>query len=385
MRILIIEEEFNKYKGVSRYAVEIVEGLVAGNEVHLLTLHYDYNVPGVIVHKLPSIPIGGFVRVIVGRVMNSIYALIIRKRFNIDVVHSQGSESLMCDVVTMHSCHKAGIKQWNSVSKQELSYPKYLLKRIIRTINPYNILTVFIEGRLLRTTDEILAVSGVVKRETIESYPWVDSNKIKVVYSGVNCNSFKPDYENGLLIRSKFNLSKDDFVISFCGYEFKRKGLYYLIKSLPLLKKKVKLLVIGKDNESGCELLASELGVSDNIVFIGQVSNNLAAYFNASDIFVFPTTHEAFGLVIVEAMACGLPVIFSKLAGAAEIVHDEYDALLLNNPADIEEIAEKIDRLSMDSAMLKNMGKAAHKTALGYKWSNTAESVVDVYKEILKH
>ncbi len=382
MKILIVEEEFNKHKGVSRYAVELVEHLAKENEVHLLTVQYDYKVPGITVHRRPLMPVGGFAGAVAGRFLNSIYATRIGKKFGIDIIHSQGSESLVCDVVTMHSCHKAGIKQWNKISRRELGSLKYIIKKMARMLNPYNILTVFIEGRLLRTARKVLVISKVVQEEVMENYRCVNKSKIEVIYHGVDSVTFRPDERKRLAIKSQLGLKKDDLVVSFCGYEFGRKGLRYLIEVMPHLKRKVKLLVIGKDNEVPYRSLASRLGISQNVVFVGQISSGLNAYLDASDIFVFPTTHEAFGLVIMEAMSSGLPVVFSRLAGAADIVKDGYDALLLDDPTDVKEISIKVNALLVDEGLRRMIAVNARRTAEIYTWQSTINAIFRVYQEL---
>jgi glycosyltransferase involved in cell wall biosynthesis len=128
--------------------------------------------------------------------------------------------------------------------------------------------------------------------------------------------------------------------------------------------------------------LAADLRVKDRIIFTGFVKN-INSYFAASDIFVFPTTYEPFGLVITEALASGLPVVTSKLAGASELITDGYDGMLLSNPKASREIAEKIILLVEDEKLRRVMGSNARKTAEKYSWGEVARRTLEVYKGLM--
>ena len=120
------------------------------------------------------------------------------------------------------------------------------------------------------------------------------------------------------------------------------------------------------DNPEQYEALANKLNISDKVIFIGFVPET-KDYYAASDIFVFPTLYEPFGLVITEAMASDAPVITSKLADAAELMNDGHGGLLLDNPTDPSNIVEKINLLTEDEKLRKQIGKNARKTIKVYE------------------
>ncbi|HKZ45180.1 MAG TPA: glycosyltransferase family 4 protein, partial [archaeon] len=98
----------------------------------------------------------------------------------------------------------------------------------------------------------------------------------------------------------------------------------------------------------------------------------------------FPTQYEPFGLVILEAMASGLPVVTTKLAGAAELIEDGKDGLLLDNPKSSDEIARKLNYLIENDAMRRKVGKNARKKAEKYTWKKTADEMLKVFEESIK-
>ena len=113
-------------------------------------------------------------------------------------------------------------------------------------------------------------------------------------------------------------------------------------------------------------------------------TNEIEKYFSSADIFVFPTLYEPFGLVILEAMASGLPVVTSKLAGAAELIENGKDGLLLDDPKNPKEIAEKVNYLIENERIRRAMGRNARKKAEKHPWERTAKEMLEVFEKITK-
>jgi len=122
--------------------------------------------------------------------------------------------------------------------------------------------------------------------------------------------------------------------------------------------------------------------VRERIIFVPH-SSNLWEYYAASDIFVFPTIYEPFGLVIVEAMASGLPVITSRVAGAAALIIDGVNGLLLRASSDVNGLAAKIELLLSNAELRKTMGERARETAEKFSWDQVAQKTLEVYNTVL--
>jgi UDP-glucose:(heptosyl)LPS alpha-1,3-glucosyltransferase len=205
---------------------------------------------------------------------------------------------------------------------------------------------------------------------------------VSVVYDGVNLEQFD-DRKGGEYrseVRESLGIPDKEVVLVFAGNPFSRKGLEYVIRALPLVKRDVKLLVLGKDDIAPYLDLARELGVEKKVIYAG-FTTEIQKYFAAADIFVFPTVYEAFGLVITEAMASGLPVVTSASAGAAELIEDGKDGLLLKDPSDHEAIAGCINRI-VDKDMFVKLGSAAREKIERYTWERTARDMLAVFEKV---
>ena len=374
MRILLVSRGFNKHGGISRYVAELAEKFVREHEIHLLTTKYDYKVANLIVHKKPMIEKPFWLQIASNAYYNTKYAKKLKEKFDIDVVNSNGAESWKCDVVTMHSCHKAWNKYYRSWDP---------LRNVRGVIDPLNIVVLAVERRVLeKGSKKIIAVSEGVKREILENYN-VPEEKIAVVPSGVDLEEFKPNQKKREEIRKRYNINDNEIVLMFSGYEFKRKGLEYIIKALPKINNKnIKLLVVGGDDAKRYKLLASRLGVLGKIIFVGTVKKGINSYYAASDIFLFPTAYEAFSLATLEAVASGLPILATKVNGTEELIKDGYNGFFINR--DPTDIAEKVNVLVEDENLRKQMSRNARRTAEKYSWDEVAKKTMEVYEEVAR-
>ena len=142
-------------------------------------------------------------------------------------------------------------------------------------------------------------------------------------------------------------------------------------------------MIIGSGDEKFYGQLAKLKRVRGRIIFVPP-SSNLWEYYAASDVFVFPTIYEPFGLVITEAMASAVPVITSRVAGAADLIIDGVNGLLLSEPSDVSDLAAKIELLLSDAELRKSMGERVRETAEKISWDGVAQKTIDVYNSILR-
>lgn len=309
----------------------------------------------------------------------------LNKKYHFDIIHShEGGQCLTHHISTAHACHKGWLKSSDELFKKNNRYIKYLIYKTLRGLRPINRWALAIERHNYKKGNhkKIIAVSHSIKNQIMDCYK-VPSEDIVVIPNGIDCDKFKPSSQKRQRIRGnhRININNKEIIILFSGNDFNKKGLKYLIKAIALTKHNIKVLITGKDNPASYRELASRLGVLDKLIFAGFVPD-ITEYYAASDVFVSTTLYEPFGLVITEAMASGLPVITSKLAGAAEIIKDGDDALLLDDPTNPDEIAGKINILVEDERLRRQMGKNARKTAEKYSWDEVAKRTLDVYEEI---
>lgn len=163
-------------------------------------------------------------------------------------------------------------------------------------------------------------------------------------------NGFSPD-EFGLHVRQReraqqrknLGFADTDKVVVFVANELERKGFYPLAEAISKISDpRLKLLVVGRVNQQDAERALKELHLSERSRIVGA-TDQVAKYYAASDVFGLPTKYEAWGMVIVEAMACGIPALTSAIAGAAEAVRPGFNGYLLEDPTDADEVRQKLE------------------------------------------
>lgn len=257
-----------------------------------------------------------------------------------DVIAGFGAASAPDSVVWMQSVHAA----WLNISQQtRRPWP-----RIKQRLNPFHPVILHLEKRMLteRRYRKIIALTDRV-RDDIMNFYGVPEGDIDVIPNGYSPQEFdvKTAEQMRAQMREKLGFCDDDIVIGFVANEIERKGLRPLLHALELLKNpQLHILAVGRLDASQCAGDIERLGLARQVHFTGPTSR-VADYFAAADIFALPTQYEAWGLVIIEAMATGLPVLTSRLAGAAIAVREGETGFLLDDPADAEEIATKLNRL----------------------------------------
>ena len=172
----------------------------------------------------------------------------------------------------------------------------------------------------------------------------------------------------------------------FASMNFEIKGLDAILASLARLKAgkySFKLLVAGKGNIRKYTQVAREVNIADNVVFTGRLSKEkLIRLYLASDMYVMLSKFDTFGMVVLEAMAAGLPVIISSNVGAKDIVQEGENGFIISDTSDAEYIASKISLL-FDENIRSAMARKALDTSLQNTWAQVTAKYGDIYSDIL--
>jgi UDP-glucose:(heptosyl)LPS alpha-1,3-glucosyltransferase len=301
------------------------------------------------------------------------------RRETFDIVHGQATDCRGADVITAHSCHRYGMDlmrrtggAWEWVKK---------------TVNPVHPAIYALERFNFSTRGHrrILSVSSRVKQEIVATYG-VAPGRIRVVPNGVDLGTFDPARRAARRARVRARLGLGEApVVLFVGYEYVRKGLRYLLEAMPRMRHAdARLVVIGKPPTAHARRHVARHRLESRVLFTGPVAE-VEAYYASADVFAFPTLYEAFGLVIAEAMASGLPVLTTRVAGAAEWMEDGRDSVLIDAPPDPERIAAHLDALLDDEALRLRLGAEARRTA-EREWAadTVAARVLEIYREVLE-
>lgn len=236
----------------------------------------------------------------------------------------------------------------------------------------------YYKSKSLKTADKIIAVSEPIKNIILRYID--DEMKVCVIPNGVNIREFE--------ISSASSEKINHPSILFLGRLVKVKGCDVLINSLPEVKKNfpnIRYYIAGEGNQKdSLDCLASKLKVKDNIIFLGHITGSEKRNILKSvDICVFPSRYESFGIVALEAMACGKPIIASNVGGLPYIVIDGENGFLFKCN-DSKQLSAKIIELLAHENLRIQMGELGKKMVINcFNWDLIVHEIYTVYEECL--
>jgi glycosyltransferase involved in cell wall biosynthesis len=244
--------------------------------------------------------------------------------------------------------------------------------------------TTFILKILVKNSFKTITNSSETLKVSLEN--GLKKTKLEIIPFGVDTNIFKPN-----------NVSKEKKIIQILsiGYLIERKGFEYLIKSVREVLKiydNVKLKIVGTGPlENQIKNQIKELKLAGNIELVGNVSDEeLLDLYNSSDIFVLPSivdsqgNTEGLGVVLLEAMACKLPVIASNIGGIPDIVHDNVNGILVPQK-DVFELSKAINKMINSEEFRKSMAINGYDMVkVHFSWEQIAKDYIEIYKEAYK-
>lgn len=242
--------------------------------------------------------------------------------------------------------------------------------------------------KVLDSADVIIATTKSYAQESPFLRRYLD--KIVVIPNGINVKEVTTP-----LTREKsreiLGLPQDSEIILFFGSLVEYKGPDILLKAFKLVKDiipSVKLIFAGRGHmDAQLKKAAKQMKISEDVIFTGFVEDSeKPLYYKAADIFCLPSTTlaESFGIVNLEAMAAGIPIVSSNLGGIPDIVKDGENGLLAK-PYDIEMVAEKLIKLLKDDDMRVEMGQNGLKMVDNYTWDEVTAKTENIYKELIKN
>ena len=289
-----------------------------------------------------------------------------------DVVAGFGVQSPRDSVVWIQSVHAAW---WDLCRQRRKGW-----LRVRQRVNPFHRIVLKMEAELLRERRyrRLIALSPAVRDDLCRFYD-VPHSDVDVLPNGFHPEEFHP----GVRVRHRFEqrrrlgIPPGAWVVLFVGNEWERKGLLPLLDAVARLKDStVHLVAAGRLPSRFILHRASRLGLQERVHCVGQTSR-VNACFGMADAFALPTVYEAWGMVVIEALACGLPVLTSRAAGAAVAIQPGVNGQLVANPGDAEAVAEALGKLRRG---LHAAPAAVEQTAAPYAWGR----LLWQYAEILR-
>ena len=213
-------------------------------------------------------------------------------------------------------------------------------------------------------------------------------SRVVVIPQGVDIDQFQPRDQSEA--RRELDLPEDGKVLLAVGRVEPLKGFDILIRALAEMTERasVTLVIVGGDARAAAEFarltaIAEEVGVSSQVRFVGATDHQrVACYYNAADVVVVPSFYESFGLVALEALASGVPVVASRVGGLTSTVADGRNGYLIPWRCP-EPFAEKIDLLLANPPLRLALGRAGVGSAARYSWANVATALLRLYEEML--
>ncbi len=235
-------------------------------------------------------------------------------------------------------------------------------------------------------SSEVIAVSNETKKDIIK-YLGAHEEKIKVIYEAYD-GIYHDQYAKSKLVNFRKKYSLTDRYILFVSQWRPHKGLPELIESFKILKEKYniphKLVITGKPNEHFPQIISSidKSKFKKDIVLPGFVPDlDLPLFYNAAELFVFPSLYEGFGLGPLEAMACGTPVASSNLSCMPEILGD---AAVYFNPTNVHGMAKTINEVLSDKNLREKMSKSSLHRVKKYSWEKMAKETLELYQNVYR-
>lgn len=264
--------------------------------------------------------------------------------------------------------------------KQRYSNP---LNRRLKALMPRRQILTLLEKRILeRNGARHIVTNSKMVKDQIRRYYKVADDRIHVIYNGVDTTRFHPGVRDRFRnsIRAKYGLAPEQQLILFAGNGYRQKGLPALLKALARIDGQMfRLLVVGSAQGRHCLRLAQQLGIAESIIFLGY-RKRLEQLYGAADLMILPTRYDPFANVCLEAMACGTPVVTTKMNGVCEIYKHGHSGYVLDRGTD-DEIAACLQNF-MAVSNKPEMRQNASTTAAQFSMERHMEELLALYARI---
>ena len=359
---------------VYRFAQEL---LAAGHEVHLIACAFG------------STPRGAFTRRVMSRGITrwgqdlrfARAAARAARRANLDVVVAVG-RTLGADVLQPHGGTLLASRRQNLLRIRDPVLRT--LKSASDWVNPRIRTQLWIEDEQFAAIPppQVVAISRMVRRDLVEFHK-VPEERLHLVYNGVDLDRFNPQACESRReeARRAYGLAPGETCFLTVAHNFKLKGVRELVEAASRLDRAApwRVIVIGKAGPKPYLRRAEKLGCAGRFLFPGASADVVPAY-AAADVYVQPTWYDPCSLVVLEALACGRPVITTRFNGASELMEDGREGLVLDSPAEIDLLAEAMRRL-LEPDLRARMGRAAGETARQHSLDRNFREMMAVFEK----
>jgi glycosyltransferase involved in cell wall biosynthesis len=374
VKLCIVTHKIKKGDGQGRVNYEVAQEAI--RQGYQLTLLASEVAPELLENRAVnwiSIPVEGYPSEFI---RNFIFAKksatwLDKNRGNLDLIKVNGAITMSAaDVNAVHFVHSSWWRSPVHISRSRKDFYG-LYQWLFTAANSYW------EKQAFSQAKSIIAVSEKVAKELVSI--GVPRQKIRVIVNGVDLQEFTP----GVTSRSLLGLPENVNLALFAGdIRISRKNLDTVLHALVKVPE-LHLAVVGGTQDSPYPAMAKALNISERVHFLGY-RHDMPQIQRASDLFVFPSRYEPFGLVVIEAMASGLPVITATTTGAADLLNPD-SGIVLEDCDDVEALAHALQLLDSDCSLRQQMGKVARTIAEQHSWSTMAQTYLNIFEELITH
>jgi UDP-glucose:(heptosyl)LPS alpha-1,3-glucosyltransferase len=378
MEIAIAIDYFDPDRGgAEQWTYQFVKSLLRkGHHVHVVAQAFSEDTL-----KLPLVPhVLGRIR---SRMHRAAAAEACLRSLPVDIIHDMGM-GWYCDVFESHDGSR--LAQWQQKCKTLPGWMRPAKRLTFRFLPRYLEFRSLMARQFGNAECRFLALSEQLAHD-YQALHGVHPERIRVIHNGVDTDRFSPSNRRRFRqpTRRQLGVSSQQLLVLFVGHDFQRKGLATLLRATGLLLNRghhVRLAVAGGRRVGRFERIAVRHGIRHAVEFLGPVRDPVP-YYAAADVFVLPTYYDPCSLSVLEAAACGLPSVTTQINGAADLITDGMQGYVMADPADHLDLAQKLAAL-VDEPTRVSMGDAARRLALEHTLERQSDSILGLYKEILR-
>lgn len=372
LRIAVLNRVFAATGGgAERYSIALVEHLAPHHEIHVFAQQTAHTWPGVTYHRVSS-PLAK------PRWLNQLwYAATTwwQTRRGFDIVHSH-ENTWHGNVQTLH------VKTIRRSVLGGRSGLAWLAARLKVAVSPRLCTYLFLEWARLRLRPDraVVAVSQTLLQEVAQEYPQTHA-MLQVITPGVDTPVRIATKKEA---RYALSTGLEGQIVLFVANDYARKGLDALLQAMTRLPGEVRLLVVGSSAQIGTYRdLARELNLSERVEFLGP-QNDMQMAYACADVLAHPTLEDSFGMVVLEAMAYGLPVVVSgaRYCGVAASLQHERNALLVADPKNAEAVCTALHRVLSDTLLADVLTNNAAAVVDMHTWQHAAKAYDALYRRL---
>ncbi|MCX5054194.1 MULTISPECIES: glycogen synthase [unclassified Streptomyces] len=317
------------------------------------------------------------------------------RTFSVDLAMAAGLEGR--DLVHSHTWYA---NLGGHLAKMLYGVPHVMTAHSLEPLRPWKAeqlgggyaLSSWAERTAIETADAVIAVSGAMREDILTCYPTLDPDKVHIVHNGIDTTLYRPD--SGTDVLDRLGLDRKRPYVLFVGRITRQKGVPHLLRAVRGIDPAAQVVLCAgapdtpEIDREFRELYQELSRVREGVHWIPQMlpRPEVIQLLTHAAAFACPSVYEPLGIVNLEAMACGTPVVASQVGGIPEVVDDGKTGLLVAVDDDFEAgLTRALDQVIGDPEAARRMGEAGRERAVGeFGWDAVARRTVRLYKDTLK-